>query len=216
MKRVTFGEPNIQERAMTADVKGKKKKSKLREYVEIVVSAVVLALIVRALIIQSYHIPSGSMENTLFRGDFLFANKFLYGASVPFTPWFLPKIRDPRPGDIMIFKYPGDRKTDYIKRCIATEGQTVELRDTTLYIDGVKKAEPYAVYRGGGTRNFGPYTVPKGYVLALGDNRDDSADSRYWGPLDKKLIRGKALFIYFSIDYDKHWIRFRRIGDIIR
>ena len=194
-----------------------KKKSKFREYVETVVTALILALIVRALIIQSYHIPSGSMENTLLPGDFLFANKFIYGAKVPFVNFWLPKVRDPKPGDIVIFKWPGDRKTDYIKRCIAVEGQTVELKGTHLFINGVEKPESYPYYDPGlPRRDFGPYTVPKGYILVLGDNRNNSADSRYWGPLDKKLLRGEALFLYFSIDLDKHWIRFSRIGHIIR
>ncbi|MGD1048462.1 MAG: signal peptidase I [Candidatus Krumholzibacteriaceae bacterium] len=200
---------------MSPDPKGRKK-SKLHEYVEIVVTAVILALIVRALIIQSYHIPSGSMEDTLLKGDFLFANKFIYGAKVPFVNLRLPKVRDPKPGDIVIFKWPGDQKTDYIKRCIALEGQTVELKGTHLFIDGVEKPESYPKYIYGGRSDFGPYTVPKGHIFVFGDNRDDSSDSRYWGPLDKKLLRGKALFIYFSIDYNKHWIRFSRIGDIIR
>jgi len=203
---------------MGQDEKGIQKKSKLREYVEIVVTAVVLALIVRALIVQSYHIPSESMENTLLKGDFLFANKFLYGAKVPFVDVRLPKIRDPKPGDIVIFKFPGDRKTDYIKRCVAVEGQTVELKGTHLFINGVEKPESYAKYLNGDVprRDFGPYVVPPGHILCFGDNRDNSWDSRYWGPLDKKLLRGKALFLYFSLDYKKHWVRFARIGDLIR
>jgi signal peptidase I len=205
-----------QEVSMVQDRKDTKKKSKLREYVEIVVTAVVLALIVRALIIQSYHIPSESMQNTLLKGDFLFANKFIFGAKVPFVDWRLPKLRDPKPGDIVIFKFPGDRKTDYIKRCIAVEGQTVELKGTHLFINGVEKPETYARYEKGGQAQFGPYTVPPGHILVFGDNRDNSYDSRFWGPLDKKLLRGKALFLYFSLDYDKHWVRFARIGDIIR
>jgi len=202
---------------MGPDPKGKRK-SKLHEYVEIVLTAVILALIVRALIIQSYHIPSESMENTLLKGDFLFANKFIYGAKVPFVNFRFPKVRDPKPGDIVIFKFPGDQKTDYIKRCIAVEGQTVELKGTHLFINGVEKPESFPKYKDGegGRRDFGPYTVPQGHILVFGDNRDNSYDSRYWGPLDKKLLRGKALFIYFSIDYNKHWIRFSRIGDIIR
>jgi len=195
-----------------------KKKSRLRENVEIVLFAVVLALIIRAMVIQSYHIPSESMEDTLLKGDFLFANKFIYGAKVPFLDVRLPKVRDPKPGDIVIFKFPGDRKTDYIKRCVAVEGQTVELRGRKLYIDGVEQKEDYVKYIYGDTdrRNFGPYKVPKGYIFVMGDNRDNSYDSRFWGPLDKKLLRGKALFIYFSIDYKKHRIRFNRIGKIIR
>jgi signal peptidase I len=204
---------------MGSDARGARKKSKFREYVEIVVTAVVLALVVRALIVQSYHIPSGSMMDTLLKGDFLFANKFVYGAKVPFVDAYLPKVRDPRPGDVVIFKYPGDGKTDYIKRCIAVEGQTVVLRGTHLFVDGVEKSEPYAKYKYGPDaprRDFGPYTVPKGHILVFGDNRDDSFDSRYWGALDKKLLRGEALFIYFSVDYDKHGLRLSRIGDLIR
>jgi len=201
---------------MVSNKKGTRKKSKLREYVEVVGTALALALVVRALIIQSYHIPSGSMMNTLLKGDFLFANKFFYGAKVPFVDVRLPKIRDPKPGDVVIFKYPVDRKTDYIKRCVAVEGQTVELKGTHLFIDGVEKPESYARYTSGGRFDFEPYTVPKGYILCFGDNRDNSSDSRVWGPVDKKLLRGKALFLYFSLDYEKHWIRFSRIGDLIR
>ncbi len=195
---------------------GAKKKSKLREYVEVVGTALALALVVRALIIQSYHIPSGSMKDTLLIGDFLFANKFIYGAKVPFTDWSLPKIRDPKPGDIVIFKSPEDRKTDLIKRCIAVEGQTVALKGTHLFIDGVERPESYAKYDLGGGRDFGPFLVPPGRIICFGDNRDHSYDSRFWGPLDKKLLRGKALFLYLSLDYEKHWIRFKRIGDLIR
>ncbi len=195
-----------------------KKKSKLREYTEIVVTAVVLALIVRALLIQSYHIPSESMENTLLKGDFLFANKFLYGAKVPFVDWRFPKIRNPKPGDVVIFKFPGDAKTDYIKRCIAVEGQTVEIRGKRVFVDGNELKEEYAKYVGGNKprRNFDPFVVPKNHVFVMGDNRDNSYDSRFWGALHKKYIRGHALFLYFSVDYNKHWIRFKRIGDIIR
>ncbi len=195
-----------------------KKKSKIREYAEIVITAVVLALIVRALVIQSYHIPSESMEDTLLKGDFLFANKFIYGAKVPFIDWRLPKIREPKEGDIVIFKFPGDGKTDYIKRCIAVEGQTVEIRGKRVFVDEKELQEEYVKYIGGDKprRNFERFVVPKGHIFVMGDNRDNSYDSRFWGALNKKYIRGKAMFLYFSIDYKKHWIRFRRIGDIIR
>jgi signal peptidase I len=197
--------------------KGKKKKSKIREYVEIVATAVILALIVRALVIQSYHIPSESMEDTLLKGDFLFASKFIYGSKIPFTDIRLPAVRQPKRGDIVIFKYPVDGKTDYIKRCVATEDQTIEVRGKKLIIDGVEQKEDFVKYLYGDIprRNFGPYVVPKDHIFVMGDNRDNSSDSRFWGALDKKYLRGKALFIYFSIDYDKHWIRFGRIGDLI-
>jgi signal peptidase I len=208
----------MSEKAKGSNEDKAKKKSKLREYAEIIVTAVVLALIVRAMIIQSYHIPSESMENTLLKGDFLFATKFIYGAKVPFVDYRLPAIRDPKPGDIVIFKFPGDKKTDYIKRCIAVEGQTIEVRGKNVMVDGVVQEEDFIKHMGGNLprRNYGPVTVPKGHIFVMGDNRDNSYDSRYWGPLDKKLLRGKALFIYFSIDYKKHWLRFRRIGDIIK
>jgi len=194
------------------------KKSKIREYIEIIVTAVVLALIVRAFVIQSYHIPSESMEDTLLKGDFLFASKFIYGAKVPFVDWYMPGVRDPKPGDIVIFKYPGDGSTDYIKRCIAVEGQTVEVKGQKVYIDGVEQDKDYTKFdpRYRNRRDYGPYVVPEDHIFVMGDNRDNSFDSRFWGPLHKKMLRGKALFIYFSVDYDKHWLRFSRIGDIIR
>jgi signal peptidase I len=164
------------------------------------------------------------MEDTLLKGDFLFANKFIYGAKVPFTDWRLPAVREPKPGDIVIFKYPKDGKTDYIKRCVAVAGQTVEVRGTKLFIDGVEQSEDYTKYIYGDnpgrnyppSRRFGPKKVPEGHIFVMGDNRDNSSDSRFWGALDKRFIRGKALFIYFSIDYGKHWLRFSRLGDIIR
>ncbi|MBN1885214.1 MAG: signal peptidase I [Candidatus Krumholzibacteriota bacterium] len=194
------------------------KKSKLREYVEIVVTAVLLALVVRAFVIQSYHIPSESMEDTLLKGDFLFANKFIFGAKVPFVDWRLPAVRDPRPGDIVIFKFPGDGRTDYIKRCVAVAGQTVEVREKKLFVDGVEQDEAYAKFIEGTRprRDYKKYTVPEGHVFVMGDNRDNSYDSRFWGPLDMKNLRGKAMFLYFSIDYNRHWVRFGRIGRIIR
>ncbi len=196
------------------------KKSKLREYVEIIVTAVVLAMIVRTFIIQSYHIPSESMEDTLLKGDFLFASKFLYGAKAPIVDWYLPAVRDPKPGDIVIFKFPGDGKTDYIKRCIAVEGQTVEVKGKVLIVDGVERDEDYTKYINGDRRrkDFGPYVVPEGHIFVMGDNRDNSWDSRFFKPhaVDRKLLRGKALFIYFSVQKQFPWVRFGRIGDIIR
>jgi len=202
----------------TVDRSKSKKKSKIREYIEVITTAVVLALIVRALIIQSYHIPSESMEDTLLKGDFLFASKFIYGSKVPFVDWRLPAVRQPKPGDIVIFKFPRDEKTDYIKRCVAVEGQTVEIRDQKLIVDGKIIEEDYVKYLHGdmSRKHYGPLVVPKNHIFVMGDNRDNSFDSRFWGPLDKRLVRGKALFIYFSIDYDKHWLRFGRIGDLIR
>jgi signal peptidase I len=194
--------------------KNDRKKSVVREYSEIILMAVFLAFFVRTFFIQAFKIPSESMEDTLLVGDFLFANKFVYGAKLPGLEVRLPGVRDPRPGDIIIFKYPGDRRTDYIKRCVAVEGQSVELKGTKLYVDGELQHEEYAKYFHGAT--FGPYEVPKDHIFVMGDNRDNSADSRVWGPLDKNLILGKAMFIYFSWNGHDHAVRFSRIGNIIR
>jgi len=191
-----------------------RRKSVIREYAEIVTMAVILAFFVRAFFIQAFKIPSESMEDTLLVGDFLFANKLIYGAKFPFTNVRLPGVRDPESGDIIIFKYPGDKKKDYIKRCVAVEGQTVELRGRTLYVDGVPRSEDYTKYYHGS--QYGPITVPKDHIFMMGDNRDNSADSRVWGPLPKDLILGKAMFIYFSWSSSDKVIRFARIGDIIR
>ena len=196
----------------------KRKKSVIREYAEIIVLAVALALFVRTFFIQAFRIPSESMEDTLLVGDFLFANKLIYGPKLPLVDWRLPAIREPKPGDIIIFKYPVDPKVDYIKRCVAVEGQTVELVDNQLYVDGVLQDEEFTKYVFGSRpdRRFGPLKVPEGHIFMMGDNRDNSADSRAWGPLDKKLIAGKAMFIYFSWNPRSHSIRFSRIGDLIR
>jgi len=195
-----------------------RKKSIIREYTEIIVLAVALALFVRTFFVQAFRIPSESMEDTLLVGDFLFANKLLYGPKLPFVDWRLPAIREPKPGDIVIFKYPGDHKTDYIKRCVAVAGQTVELKGNKLYVDGELQHEDYTKYVFGDRpdRHFGPYTVPEGHIFMMGDNRDNSADSRAWGPLDLNLVMGKAMFIYFSWNPSSNTIRFSRIGDIIR
>ncbi len=196
----------------------KRKKSFYREYAEIIVLAVALALFVRTFFVQAFRIPSESMEDTLLVGDFLFANKLLYGPKLPFLDLRLPAIRDPKPGDIIIFKYPNDPKIDYIKRCVAVEGQTVELVDSKLYVDGVMQDEEYTKYVFGSRpdRRYGPFEVPEGHIFMMGDNRDNSADSRAWGPLDKSLVSGKAMFIYFSWNPSSHSVRFSRIGDVIR
>jgi len=193
------------------------RKSVLREYTEIIVLAVALALFVRTFFIQAFRIPSESMEDTLLVGDFLFANKFIYGPKLPFLDSRLPAIRDPRPGDIIIFKYPGDEKTDYIKRCVAVAGQTVEVKRNVLFVDGLPVEENFAKWvLGARDYAWGPYTIEDGHIFMMGDNRDNSADSRAWGPLDMQLITGKAMFIYFSWNPRSNTVRFSRIGDIIR
>lgn len=197
-----------------------KKKSALKETIDVVVWAVVMAFLARSFLIQAFRIPSGSMEDTLLVGDFLFVNKFLYGPQIPFTDIRLPGLREPRPGDIIVFRFPGE-KDDYIKRCVAVGGQTLEVRNGVIYRDGVRQDEDFTKFifggqAGGAARNFGPYQVPAGKIFMMGDNRDNSRDSRVLGPVDwRKAVRGKAIFIYWSWDKDKKLPRLARLGDLI-
>lgn len=198
-----------------------KKKSVAREYAEALILAVVLVLFLRAFVIQAFRIPSGSMRETLLEGDFLFANKFIYGPRIPFTDIHLPGIRKPKPGDIIVFEAPVGEHKDFIKRCIAVEGQTLEIRDKQFYVDGVRLDEPYVQHSdprniGPPRDEFGPITVPPGHIFMVGDNRDDSHDSRYWGPLDLKNVKGKAMFLYFSWDGEKNFPRFGRFFNLVR
>ena len=202
----------------------KKPKSLLREYLDTAIYAVALTLLLRVFVVQAFRIPSESMVPTLLVGDFLFVNKFEYGAKIPFTHLRLPGITKPHQGDVIVFQYPQDPSRDYIKRCVATGGQTVEVKDKGLNVEGRPMEEPYVQHSDAVVRpasldprdNFGPYTVPPGNLFMMGDNRDNSNDSRYWGPVDFDLVRGKAMFIYWSWDGDRNWPRFQRLFKAIR
>jgi len=201
----------------------KGKKRLLWEYVEAIVTALILALVIRAFIIQAYKIPSGSMIPTLLIGDHLLVNKFIYGTKIPFTDDRILAFRRPEKGDIIVFKYPENPKKDFIKRVIATEGDVIEERNKIVYVNGRALTEPYARHVDGTLRlsmndprdNFVPLRVPKDKVFVMGDNRDQSYDSRYWGFVDLNYIRGKALIIYWSWDPDNS-LRVNRIGRLIR
>ena len=183
-------------------------RSTVREYVEAGLWAVALTFVLRAFVIQAFRIPSESMVPTLLKGDFLFVNKFEYGPKIPFTHIRLPGIRSPNRGDVIVFQYPRNPQQDFIKRCIATGGQTIEVHDKHVIVDGDTLREPYAIFSDPSVRpagfeprdNFGPYTVPKGDLFMMGDNRDNSNDSRFWGPVAMDLVKGRAMFIYFSTD----------------
>jgi signal peptidase I len=202
----------------------KRQKSLLREYVDTAIYAVVLTLILRVFVVQAFRIPSESMVPTLLVGDFLFVNKLEYGPKIPFTHLRLPGYGKPKPGDVIVFQYPLEPSRDYIKRCVATGGQTVEVKDKELYVEGKQRVEPYALHgdpmvqpAGFGPRdNFGPYTVPPDNLFMMGDNRDNSNDSRFWGPVDFDLVKGRAMFIYWSWDGDRNWPRFQRLIKAIR
>jgi signal peptidase I len=193
------------------------KKDVAMEWAKSIVIALILALITRATVVQAFRIPTGSMKDTLLVGDFLLVNKFLYGSRIPFTDIRLPKVRDPKVGDVIVFDHPTEHK-DYIKRCIGVPGDVIEIRNDVVYRNGKALDEPYKKLSGyvGPMSNYGPVKVPKGHLFMLGDNRHNSKDSRSWGMLDEKYIKGKAMVIYFSWDNEKHFPRFGRIGDVIR
>jgi signal peptidase I len=207
----------------------KQKKSSLRETIEAIVVAFAIALVIRTFVIQAFKIPSGSMIPTLQIGDHLLVNKFLLGTpvDVPFTNIHLfrmPGLRRPQRGDIIVFKYPEDPTRDFIKRVIGVEGDRIESKDKTLFVNGRKLVEPFVQHVDSNIKpadmdrrdNFGPVSVPKDSVFAMGDNRDQSYDSRFWGFVDLSKIKGKAVIIYWSWDSDSTWVRFKRIGRLIR
>lgn len=172
--------------------------------------AVILALFIKTSVVEAYKIPTASMEDTLLVGDFLLANKFVYGARLPLVNWRLPAISEPEPGDIVIFIFPGDLETKYIKRCVAASGDTVLVRNKNLYVNGkrfpdddfIKHVESNVLRRGPGGRNsrdnFGPYVVPPDSYFMMGDNRDNSYDSRYWRAVHRDLVLGEAILIHWS------------------
>ena len=202
----------------------KSKKELVWEYTKAIVTALLLALFIRAYFIQAFKIPSGSMIPTLLIGDHILVNKFIYGTTVPFSDERILVFRKPEKGDIIVFKYPEDRKRDFIKRVIAVEGDVIESKNKVIYVNGKAVNEPYAQHtdtslRPGGIEprdNFGPYIVPKEKYFMMGDNRDQSYDSRYWGYVDLKDIRGEALILYWSWDSKNHWPRFERIGRLVK
>ena len=199
-----------------------RRKSLVREYGEAIVVAVLLALVIRAFVVQAFTIPSGSMMDTLLVGDYILVNKFLYGPEIPFTDAHLPGVRSPSRGDIIVFKYPNDETRDFIKRIIAVGGETVQVKDNRAYVDGKALDEPYVRPGSVSTTPAGhcgylygcdPIVVPPGAFFVMGDNRDNSQDSRYWGFVKAEKIRGKAFLIYWSWNGDRHWLRWRRLGN---
>ena len=208
------------------------------ELIKQILVAVIIYLFISTTTIKATQIYSGSMEDTLLVGDLLFINKFIYGIKIPYTDIRLPSLKDPKGGDIVVFKYPKDESVNYVKRCVAVEGQTVEIKDKVLYVDdkpfpnkkGIKFTRPSLPSSyiesdifpaGNGNRdNYGPVTVPKGYLFMMGDNRDNSFDSRYWGFMPKKNIVGEPIIIYWSWNKELpywdifHKVRWSRIGTL--
>jgi signal peptidase I len=198
-----------------------------KEYLEPILIAVLIALFVRTFVVQAFKIPSSSMEPTLLVGDYLLVNKFIYGTRIPYTEMkFLP-FAEPKRGDVIVFVFPLDPSKDFIKRVIGTEGEKVEIIQNKIYINDKLIDDPWGRYKRErpewflqGMEKFGPVVVPKHSLFVLGDNRDNSQDSRFWGFLDVNVVKGKAFIFYFSWDQnggnllDK--VRWSRIGRLIQ
>jgi signal peptidase I len=214
---------------------GTGRKGKVREYAEAFAVALLIALVVRTLVIQAFKIPSSSMEDTLLIGDHIFVNKFLYGYHIPFTKGRILRFHAPERGDIIVFVFPEDTSKDFIKRVIGVPGDTVEIRRKRVFVNGSALSEPYVRYADGdgidgvirARDDMPPVKIPPGKLFVLGDNRDRSYDSRFWGFVDMDAVIGKAMFIYFSIDWSSgvRWtevwrypelVRWSRIGDALR
>ena len=205
------------------DDAGAKTKSRLRENLEAIAIAVVLALFIRAFVVQAFKIPSGSMEPTLQVGDHILVNKFIYGIRLPVTNTKMIPVSSPERGDIVVFEYPVEPDKDFIKRVVAVPGDVVEIRDKKVYVNGrlvdqytVKHTEKRVLPGTVNARdNFGPVIVPEDAYFALGDNRDNSYDSRFWGFVKDSAIKGEAFIIYWSWDKDNFGVRWGRIGEVL-
>ncbi|XPV76249.1 MAG: signal peptidase I [Desulfovibrio sp.] len=190
-----------------------------KEYIEAIAIAILLALVIRSFVVQAFKIPSGSMLQTLQIGDQLLVTRFSYDIKVPFTDISIIRTGTPENGDIVVFRYPEDPALDFIKRVAGVPGDVLEMRNKVLYRNGVKVDEPYVQHVDPVNipirDSWGPITVPEDKYFALGDNRENSRDSRYWGFVDRDALVGEALIIYWSWDKDFS-PRWNRIGTILR
>ncbi len=206
----------------------RKPRSVFREYFEALLWAVILALVIRTFVVQAFKIPSGSMKPTLLIGDHLLVSKSSYGVKLPFSDRMLITLGAPERGDIVVFKFPEDRDKDFIKRVIGLPGESVEVRNKQVYIDGRPLDDPWGRYSdrvilppGVQPRdNFGPVKVPPEHYLVMGDNRDQSYDSRFWfggkgGFVPMKDILGRAVIIYWSWEDESFGVRWSRIASLI-
>jgi len=181
--------------------------------------AFVLAIFIRAFAVQAYKIPSGSMIPTLLVGDYILVNRLSYGLRIPYYKYIL-RWGEIKRGDIIVFVFPEEPSKDFIKRVIALPGETIEIRKKKIYINGKEIEDKWGFFKddyvGPPRDDFGPFQVPQEHVFVMGDNRDESNDSRFWGPVNIENIKGKAFIIYFSWDPYEKSIRFSRIFSIIR
>lgn len=202
----------------------KKKKSGFRENIEAILVAIVLALFIRTFVIQAFKIPSGSMKQTLLIGDHILVNKFIYGVKIPFLQTTIVPVTNPKREDIVVFKFPEDPSKDFIKRVIGVAGDVVEIRDKQVYVNNKLLNHDFGIHTDSyifpasvqPRDNFGPVVVPEKSIFVMGDNRDQSYDSRFWGFVDLKAVKGKALMIYWSWDKENFGVRWSRIGHLLK
>ena len=200
------------------------KKAVIKEYAKAIFIAILIALFIRTFIVQAFKIPSGSMLPTLQVGDWLLVNKFIYGVKIPALRSTAIPIKNPDRGDIVVFIYPMDRSIDFIKRVIGVAGDIIEIKDKKIFINGSPLDDPYGVFTDNlvippsvqPRDNFGPVTVPDGHIFVMGDNRDSSYDSRFWGFVNCRDVLGKAFIIYWSWNRDEHSVRWNRLAKILR
>ncbi len=201
-------------------------KSSLRENIEAIVVAVILAMFIRTFVIQAFKIPSGSMKDTLLIGDHILVNKFIYGIKVPFSGTTLIPVTQPDRGDIVVFKYPVDPSKDFIKRVIGIAGDKIEIKNKQVYVNDKPVVQDFAIYtdsriESGQRDNMAAITVPENSIFMMGDNRDNSADSRFWGYVDLKAVKGKAFIIYWSWnsgneDSVLNYVRWDRLAHLLK
>jgi len=203
------------------------KKKFAKDYLEPIIIAVLIALFIRAFVVQAFKIPSSSMEPTLLVGDYLLVNKFIYGIRIPYTDTKFFKFKKPQRGDVIVFIFPLDPSKDFIKRVIGTEGEKVEIIQNKIYINDRLINDPWGHFVTNDfprsylqrMENFGPVVVPKDSLFVMGDNRDNSEDSRFWGFLRVNAVLGKAFIIYFSWNGNAEnlfdMVRWSRIGKLI-
>ena len=190
------------------------------EWARLIAAALVLSFVLRVSVVEAYVIPSGSMEQTILTGDTLLGNKFIYGARIPLVGVRLPAIREPRPGDVIVFNHPVEEGR-LVKRVVAVEGQEVRIQEKEVFVDGRlvplpetgQHQDPRTLPPSMSRRdNVGPFTVPQGHLFVMGDNRDDSLDSRSWGFLDRDEVLAQAMFVLYSYEADPtepFWERIR-------
>ena len=201
-----------------------KSKSTFREYAEAIGMALLLALFIRTFIVQAFKIPSGSMIPTLQIGDHILVNKLAYGIRIPLYGQYLVDFGKVQRGDVIVFIFPEDRSKDFIKRVVGIAGDTVEIRGKKVFLNGKQIEDPHAHFEGDDPQNvlpasrddFGPSRVPENQLFVMGDNRDRSYDSRFWGFVNLDDVRGKAFLIYWSWDGSDRWVRWERLGSLIR